>query len=71
MATQQEVLKNFVTALDNTTLSGVAAVDEALKASSNFESYDDLLNSFLSDRNNSASAEDFLKNYCGKFLRRL
>ena len=65
MATQQDVLKNFVASLDKTNLSGTAAVDEAVKACSSFTSYSDLMNHFLADRNNSASGEDFLKRYCG------
>ena len=65
MATQQDIMKSFVNSLDKTNLRGVAAVDEALKAGSNFDSYDDLLNSFLSDRRKAASADAFLKDYCG------
>ena len=68
MATQQEVMKKFVASLDKTQLRGTAAVDEAIKACSSFTSYDELIKRFLADRNNSASGEDFLKNYCGIIL---
>lgn len=37
--TQQEVIKAFNESLNNTQLSGRAALDEAVKASSNFTSY--------------------------------
>lgn len=36
MATQQEVIKAFMKSLDTTTLSGEAALDEAIRACSNF-----------------------------------
>lgn len=65
MATQQDILKNFVSSLDKTNLRGTSAVDEAIKSCSKFTSYTDLINHFLADRNNSASGDDFLKRYCG------
>ena len=34
LATQQEVMKNFMKSLDETQLSGRAAVDESIKSSS-------------------------------------
>ena len=68
MATQQEVMKSFVSSLDKTTLRGKSAVDEAIKACSNFQGMDDLINHFLADRNNSANGDEFLKNYCGIIL---
>ncbi|MBR0261469.1 MAG: hypothetical protein IJQ85_06700 [Selenomonadaceae bacterium] len=37
--TQQEVIKTFMQSLDNTTLKGGAAVNEAIKASSSFKRY--------------------------------
>lgn len=65
MAEQQKIIKKFVDSLDKTTLKGTAAVDEAIKACSNFTSYNDLMNHFLADRKASANGEEFLKTYCG------
>ena len=36
MSSQQEVIKKFMASLDKTTLSGTAALDEAIKNCSNF-----------------------------------
>lgn len=47
MATQQDILKNFVSSLDKTNLRGTSAVDEAIKSCSKFTSYTDLINHFL------------------------
>ena len=68
MATQQEVIKNFMTSLDTTTLKGSAAVDAAIRASSNFQSAQDVINNMIRDRNSAGSGDSFLKNYCGIIL---
>ena len=65
MATQQEVIKAFMAALDTTTLSGAAALDEAIKASSNFKSFKELKAAIIRDYKNSRNSEDFFKTYCG------
>ena len=59
------VIKKFMKSLDNTTLSGTAAVDEAVKACSDFSSAQEVINQLISDRQNSSSTSDFLLNYCG------
>jgi hypothetical protein len=63
--TQQEVIKKFMSSLDNTKKKGEAALDEAIKACSNFKSFQDLKNSMIKDCKNAKSANDFLKTYCG------
>ena len=47
--TQQEVIKTFVKALDDTQLSGRAALDEAVKACTNLGSYKELVDQFKAD----------------------
>lgn len=49
MATQQAVIKAFMQSLDNTTLTGAAAFNEAIKASSNFKIFKALRTKFLAD----------------------
>ena len=67
--TQQDVIKNFMTALDNTTLTSTeAALDEAVKACSNFNSIQEVIDQFISDCRNVGDADTFLKNYCGIYL---
>ena len=62
---QQEIIKKFMASLDNTTLSGTAAVDEAIRACSNFDSMQEVKNKMIEDCTNAKNADDFLKNYCG------
>ncbi|SEH26846.1 Hemolysin-type calcium-binding repeat-containing protein [Selenomonas sp. KH1T6] len=81
MATQQDVIKAFMRSLDNTTLSGAAALDEAIKNCSGgrFSDMQDLIDSFISDVSNHGGSYDFyrgydekidsfLKDYCGIIL---
>ena len=49
MATQQEVIKAFMKSLDNTTLTGADAFNEAIKARSNFKSFKAVRTKFLAD----------------------
>ena len=63
--TEQEVIKNFMSSLDKTKLSGVDALDEAIQACSDFESISDVIDKMVSDCTNAESYEDFLVNYCG------
>ena len=58
-------IKKFMAALDTTTLSGTAALNEAVKACSNFSTAQEAINQLISDQNKSASTSDFLLNYCG------
>lgn len=65
MATQKEIIQKFMNSLDNTSKTGTAAIDEAVKACSNFTSTQDVINHMVSDCQNAGSANDFLKNKCG------
>ena len=45
--TPQDVIKTFMSSLDQTTLSAKAAMDEAIRACSNFTSMQDAINHFI------------------------
>ena len=62
MSAQQEVIRRFMASLDKTPLEGTDAVDAAVRACSDFDDLDALIDQFISDCEN---ADDFLKNYCG------
>lgn len=67
--TQQEVMKTFMQSLNTTELSGRAALDEAVKASSNFGSYQEVVNNFASDWENAdGNWYKFLVEKCGIIL---
>ena len=68
MATAQEVIKNFMKSLDETSLSGESAVDEAIQACSNFNSISDAISQMVSDCKKASSATSFLTDYCGIIL---
>ena len=63
----QEVILSFMSSLDQTTLAGTAALDEAISYASGgtFGSESDLISSFLSDLQSAGSGTAFLKDYCG------
>ena len=63
--TQQEVIKAFMKSLDETNLAGMAAFDEAIRACSIFNSFEELKAAMINDCENARSGNDFLKNYCG------
>lgn len=66
MATAQEVIKNFMSSLDNTTLSGTEALDEATRASSSFNSWQEVINSMVSDcAEYNGDGTGFLQDKCG------
>ena len=68
MAMSQEVIKVFMRSLDQTTLTGISAVDEAIRACSNFDGLEDLISRFIDDRRKSLNGNTFLRNYCGIIL---
>lgn len=71
MANQQEVIKAFMVSFEQTTLSGEAALDEAIKACSTFKSFKELRNAMISDCKKAKSSDGsdaFLKTYCGIIL---
>ena len=63
--TAKEVIKKFMKSLDDTTLSGVSALDEAIRACTNeYSSIQAVINQMVADCRNSSSASSFLKTYC-------
>ena len=65
MASQQNIIKNFVSSLDNTTLSGTAALDEAVSSVSNYSSWQNLIDTMVSDAAvYEGHSTDFLKDMC-------
>lgn len=67
MATQQEIIKKFMNALDNTTLTGDSAVDYAISYATD-RKFVDMASAraqMVKNCKQSASGEAFLKNYCG------
>ena len=63
--TPLEVVKTFIAALDKTTKSGSAALDEAVKACSPFNSLQEVIDQMVSDCRAAGNSDTFLKNYCG------
>ena len=63
--TQQEVIKAFMKSLDETSKTGEAALNEAIKACSTFKSFTALKAAMIKDCKNAKSGNDFLKTYCG------
>ena len=66
--TQQEVIYNFMQSLDNTELSGRAALDEAIQASSNFQNFEDFKRKFFDDLAAAKNWQTFLVEKCGIIL---
>ncbi len=66
--TQQEVIKTFMHSLDETTLKGSAALNEAIKASSNFKSFKAVRTQFLNDLQSAKNVQTFLVEKCGIVL---
>ena len=63
-----DIMKKFMASLDTTTLTGTAALDEAVKACSNFNTAQDVIDQMIADIKSSSSATDFLQNKCGIIL---
>ena len=60
------VIQNFMTSLDTTTKSNTKEVlDEAVRACSRFENFQDLVDNAVSDCRKSGDGNVFLKDYCG------
>ena len=68
MATQQEVIYNFMQSLDNTTLKGAAAVNEAIRASSDFKNFKAVKKQFMNDLRSAKNWQTFLVEKCGIIL---
>lgn len=67
MGTPQTVIRNFMTSLNGTRLRGRAALDEAVRSTSNYGSWQDVLNSIYNDCR-TMGADAFLKDRCGIIL---
>ena len=61
----QDVIKKFMLALDRTSARGEVAVDEAVKACSNFNGVTQLICRLVGDANSARSAREFLIEKCG------
>lgn len=68
MSQQQNVIRKFMHSLDETKQQGTAALDEAVRACSQFSSYQDLVNHFISDAEQAGNYQSFLRNSCGIIL---
>ena len=66
--TPQEVIKKFMSALDKTKLKGEAAVNEAVRLSSNFGSMGEVIQKMVSDCAKVNNADHFLRDYCSIIL---
>ena len=66
--TPQEVIKKFMSALDKTNKKGIAAVDEAVRASSNFGSMSEVIAKMVEDCKQVNKADHFLRDKCGIIL---
>ena len=65
--TQQDIIKKFMYYLDNTTYSGNAAVDGAVKYATGgyFKNFSAAINQMVADCKQTGNADTFLKKYCG------
>lgn len=68
MMSAQTVIKNFMNALDNTTLTGTAALDAAVASVSNFNSWSQLIDTMAYDCAALGNGDVFLQNACGIIL---
>ena len=66
--TQQEVMKTFIKSLDDTEMSGRSALDEAIKKSSDFGSYQEVVSKLYADWQEAGNWHTFLVRYCGIIL---
>ena len=65
----QSVIKNFMSSLDKTSLSGTAALDEAVASVSKFGSWSELIDTMAKDcAAYKGNGENFLRDMCGIIL---
>lgn len=65
----QTVIRNFMSTLDATTLSGTAALDQAVASVSNFKSWSELINTMTGDcASYAGNGNGFLQDKCGIIL---
>ena len=69
MATAQNVIMDFLSSLNSTTLRGMAALDEAVKKVSNFSSWSEVANTMVADcKSYNGDGASFLSDMCGIIL---
>ena len=68
MSTQKDIIQSFMKSLDDTSERGTAAIDEAVRACSNFSSAQDVVDQMVQDCRNAKSATEFLEEKCGIIL---
>ena len=66
--TPQDVIKKFMSALDKTNLKGIAAVSQAISASSKFNSIGEVIDNMVNDCAKVNDADTFLRDYCNIIL---
>ena len=70
MATPQEFIRNFMSVLDATSLKGFEAMDEAVRQTTNFSSWQAVVDSIYRDCSNyGGNGDAFLKEKCGIILK--
>ena len=60
-----EVIQNFVQTVSESPLKGRMALDEAVKACSSYNSFEELINCIVEDCRLAKDADEFLSKYCG------
>ena len=67
MATQQEIIKKFMYALDTTTSLSTSAVNQAIDYATNgtFKTMAEAAEKMLEEQAKAKNSDDFLENYCG------
>lgn len=69
MATPQEFIRNFMSVLDTTSASGFAAMDEAVRRTTTFSSWQSVVDSMYRDcQSYNGNGQAFLKEKCGIVL---
>ena len=68
MSTQKDIIQSFMKSLDDTAESGTAALDEAVRACSDFESAQAVVDKMVKDCQSAGSATEFLEEKCGIIL---
>ncbi|MBR1580950.1 MAG: hypothetical protein IJ668_10765 [Selenomonadaceae bacterium] len=61
----RDVIRNYVQFAANSNLDGSSLVDAAIRASSHFNSLQDVINHMVSDCRTANDADTFLRDYCG------
>lgn len=68
MSTQLQIIRAFMKSLDTAAASGINAVNKAIKACSQFDSLQSVINKLISDRKRAKTVTEFLRDKCGIVL---